>query len=173
MLWLFWALAVFTFGEGWVILPRPRMLRAGSGRLFQPPGSSMAVASAPDFSLKGSQSVDPYGMSAPLARGKKGTRQTLPLRHSLLSVSGIVVLPLSNGFVLISLGHGIQGLVRFPSSHWPLESSEPNELLLSQTSRIQHILSIYSPPSRLSACSCELFLRMFCSFSPAIMCTSL
>lgn len=77
----------------------------------------------------------------------------------------IVVLPLSNRFILTSLGHGVQGLVRFPSSHWPLKSSEPNELLLSQTSRNRHVLSVSSPHSRLSVCVC---VSCVCSVHPLL-----
>lgn len=77
------------------------------------------------------------------------------------------MLLLSNGSVFYLVGHGIQGLLRFPSSHWLPESSEPNESLLSQTSKIQHMVSVCSPHSRLHLSALpEFFLRVFTWISP-------
>lgn len=73
-----------------------------------------------------------------------------------LSPQGICVLSVRNSCApskqrvcFYLLGPRIQGPVRFPSSHWPQESPEPNALLLSQTSRTDHMLSVYLPGSRL------------------------
>lgn len=161
LLLLFWALAVFRLGEGWVILPRPGMLGALPGWPFQPPGSLIAADSAPDFSLKGSWSLDSRAMLVPLARAKEGTRQNFP-RDSLLSVSGIVVLLLSNGFVFTS---------------WDMESRDRSGFLLPigyqkaqsqmsccfpRTSESGTCFLVYSPHSRLCLAALpEFFLCMF------------
>lgn len=146
LLRLFRALAVFRLGEGWVILPSPGMLGALPRPPVQPPGSLIAVDSDPGFSLPGSWSVGPKGMLAPLTRAKKGTGHTLPL-------GTCPALGLWNGCasskqrVCFSLmGRGIQGLVRFPSSHRPPERSEPREPPLSQTSSIWHRLCRLTSP---------------------------
>ena len=74
LLWLFRALAVFRDGEGWVILPRPRMLGALPGPPFQALTSLFTGASDPGLSLKGLWSVDLGGMLVPPSRAKKGAR---------------------------------------------------------------------------------------------------
>ena len=160
LLWLFRALAVFRLGEGWVILPRPRMLGVLPRPPVQLPGSLIAVGSDPEFSLKGSWSVGSKGMLAPLTRARKGTRQTFSL-GTFPALSLWNSCASSKQRVCFSLmGHEIQGLVRFPSSHWPPESSEPSELSLSQTSSIWHMLCLLTSPQAQSVLPTRVLLRM-------------
>lgn len=72
---------VFRDGEGWVILPRPRMLGALPGPPFQPLASLITITSAPGLSFKGSWSVD----AGPTVKGKEGcqiTDKPFPSGHS-------------------------------------------------------------------------------------------
>lgn len=68
------------------------------------------------------------GEAGPTGKGKGGHQANLfpwdvpcsRLRNSCASSKQPVCFYL--------MGHGIQGLVRLPSSHWPPENSEPREL---------------------------------------------
>lgn len=101
------ALAILGSGcvQAWGGMGNPVQTKDAGGApgpAFQPPGSLIAVASAPGFSLKRSWSVDSEGMPAPLAKAQKGTRQTSSLGMFPAVSIRIVVLLLSNGFVFTS-----------------------------------------------------------------------